>query len=376
MFDVWDARFEQLKRFKEQRGHCRVPEKYPGGLGAWAKEQRRRDKEGSPRVGAERAQRLEELGFRWEAAKGRSWEERFRQLQEFQEEHGHCNVPQKHPGGLGVWAANQRCKGKEWSQRRNAKQVQQLDDLGFRWDTAKKLSWEERFRQLKEFKEEHGHCNVPQKHPGGLGIWVANQRRGGKQVAQRRNAERTQKLEELGFRWATASDRREARAVKTFAKFVAKKKTNNSNSTVPASLITLATAAEDNANSTIPSSRITQGGNEQIAACKRSKEAVSEVKDALEGQVANGANVTAASLRIREALRVREAAKPSARLTGALVAAQGRQIRDEMLARHETAPFLTEGEVRGMRDFVGSIHWGKAVLHKLGWEANESGDAD
>ena len=32
--------------------------------------------------------------------------------------------------------------------------------------------WEVRFRQLKEFKEEHGHCVVPQKQPRGLGIWA------------------------------------------------------------------------------------------------------------------------------------------------------------------------------------------------------------
>ena len=36
--------------------------------------------------------------------------------------------------------------------------------------------WEAWLRQLKEFKEEHGHCDVPEKHPGGLGDWVRNQR--------------------------------------------------------------------------------------------------------------------------------------------------------------------------------------------------------
>ena len=36
---VWNQRFEELKKFKEEHGHCRVPQKTPK-LGNWAKEQR------------------------------------------------------------------------------------------------------------------------------------------------------------------------------------------------------------------------------------------------------------------------------------------------------------------------------------------------
>lgn len=107
------------------------------------------------------------------------WEARLRELQEFREERGHCDVPRKHPGGLGHWVEHQRRGGKEGNPHRNAEQTQKLEELGFRWD-AERCSWVERFQQLQEFKEEHGHCNVPQKHPGGLGQWVMNQRRGGK----------------------------------------------------------------------------------------------------------------------------------------------------------------------------------------------------
>ena len=86
-------------------------------------------------------------------------------------------------------------RNKEGSLRRDAEQVQKLEDLGYQW--AKRYSWEERFQQLKEFKEEHGHCNVPRMHPEGLGSWVIYQRYGG--GSQRRNAEQTQKLKDLGF---------------------------------------------------------------------------------------------------------------------------------------------------------------------------------
>ena len=61
------------------------------------------------------------------------------------------------------------------------------------------------FQELKEFKEEHGHCNVPSKHLGGLGKWVDTQRRGGEEGSQRLDAGLIQKLEELGFRWEMAT---------------------------------------------------------------------------------------------------------------------------------------------------------------------------
>ena len=133
------------------------------------------------------------------------WEARLRELKEFREEHGHCNVPRKHPGGLGIWVMNQRSSGKEESQRCDAGQTQQLEELGFEWTTAKTPDrWEERLRQLKEFKEEYGHCDVPQRHPGGLGKWVSKQRYRGKEECRRLDASRVHKLDELGFRWETA----------------------------------------------------------------------------------------------------------------------------------------------------------------------------
>ena len=145
---------------------------------------------------------------------------RLRELKEFKEEHGHCNVPHNYSGGLYNWVIYRRYLGKEDCRRLDPNLLQKLEELDFRWDTAKRtqltrwdkakrtqLTWEERFQQLKEFKEEHGHCKVPRRYPGGLGVWTTNQRRGGKEGTQRRNAEQTRKLEELGFRWETATKR-------------------------------------------------------------------------------------------------------------------------------------------------------------------------
>mmetsp|Transcript_16763 Transcript_16763/g.31759 ORF Transcript_16763/g.31759 Transcript_16763/m.31759 type:complete len:583 (+) Transcript_16763:365-2113(+) len=69
---VWRERYEQLVRYKEQHGHCRVPsysKEYPQ-LATWVKCQRRQYKlfwEGKrSSMSVERNQLLEEIGFVWE----------------------------------------------------------------------------------------------------------------------------------------------------------------------------------------------------------------------------------------------------------------------------------------------------------------------
>lgn len=52
-------------------------------------------------------------------------------------------------------------------------------------------------------------------------------------------------------------------------------------------------------------------------------------------------------------------------ITGPMLALKAIQIRDEMLAQHEISPFLSEMELKGMREFTGSASWGRKVLHKL-----------
>ena len=64
---------------------------------------------------AERAKRLDEIGFVWMLIEPMSWEKMFAALVEFKKVHGHCNVPQKSRGHksleqkrLGKWVNSQR----------------------------------------------------------------------------------------------------------------------------------------------------------------------------------------------------------------------------------------------------------------------------
>jgi Helicase associated domain. len=69
---VWRERYEQLLRYKEKHGHCRVPSycKENPQLATWVKCQRRQYKlfwEGKrSSMSAERTQLLEDIGFVWE----------------------------------------------------------------------------------------------------------------------------------------------------------------------------------------------------------------------------------------------------------------------------------------------------------------------
>ncbi|MBK1877594.1 helicase associated domain-containing protein [Pelagicoccus mobilis] len=79
-----------------------------------------------------------------------------------------------------------------------------LDEIGFEWEIKPSTrSWDEMFEALRTFKEEHGHCNVPQnwKEDKQLGKWV-NHRRGDYKLGKLTD-DMIHKLESIGFVWNT-----------------------------------------------------------------------------------------------------------------------------------------------------------------------------
>ncbi|MHA1554283.1 MAG: helicase associated domain-containing protein [Alphaproteobacteria bacterium] len=129
---VWEKRFFELVRFKEEHGHCDVPSgwnKIPA-LRTWTGTQRTNYRRGD--LSPERVERLEAIGFEWDAYVV-SWEKRFSELVRFKEENGHCNVPRgwsKNPE-LGNWMNAQRTRAKKG--RMTDEQRRRLDEIGFRF---------------------------------------------------------------------------------------------------------------------------------------------------------------------------------------------------------------------------------------------------
>ena len=127
-------------------------------------------------------QRLKEVKFR--AYQAENWTEKFEELLRFREENGHCLVPNCHPENpaLAQWTKRQRYQYKlKMDGKRSTitdERVRALDEAGFVWDSHKAV-WAERLEELKEFKKQYKHCNVPSRYKPNhqLAIWVKRQRR-------------------------------------------------------------------------------------------------------------------------------------------------------------------------------------------------------
>ena len=83
----------------------------------------------------------------------------------------------------------------------------ELDEAGTARAQAALRTWYERFGELVQYKNKHGNCLVPQKHPDNpsLGTWVNKQRmeykvreEGGRHSMTN---EKLQRLESIGFEW-------------------------------------------------------------------------------------------------------------------------------------------------------------------------------
>jgi hypothetical protein len=153
----------------------------------------------------------------------KSFDERFKDLMSFKEEFGHCNAPctrtrnNKHTS-LGNWCTNVRRSYKtikEGGMPRNYKlskaNMKRLENAGFELNLCK--TFDERFKELKAFKAEFGHCNVPKTRSSNnthtsLGQWCSDIRlayktikEGGMPRNYKLSKANMKRLENAGFEW-------------------------------------------------------------------------------------------------------------------------------------------------------------------------------
>ncbi|EED88997.1 predicted protein [Thalassiosira pseudonana CCMP1335] len=134
------------------------------------------------------------------------WEHMFLELSKFLADNNHCRVPNRYSPNqaLGYWVGQQRTAYKQNKLDRN--KIERLEHLGFEWNVGgtveeKLRIWEDRFLELKAYREEHGNCLVPQRYAVNpkLGRWVMCQRMA--YVKDKLRADRVNRLNELGFTW-------------------------------------------------------------------------------------------------------------------------------------------------------------------------------
>ncbi len=206
----WEVMLRALQLYRQAHGDCLVPQRWKENqqLAKWVA--RQRVAYNCERLTPEHFRQLDELGFEWDPV-GTRWEEMFQQLVEFKTEHGHTKVPQRSPkyGELGTWVRNQRA-AKRYNRPIIAERGKRLDEIGFKWRLVEVNSWESMFERLVEYKNTHGHCNVPQKWGADkrLGKWVNSQRTQHKRGKV--SAERQSQLESIGFVWNVTANRASA----------------------------------------------------------------------------------------------------------------------------------------------------------------------
>ncbi|KAL7542749.1 hypothetical protein ACHAXR_012053 [Thalassiosira sp. AJA248-18] len=167
--------------------------------------------------------------------KAARWNERFRELEAFKSQHGHCMVPQRseqYPK-LGSWLSQQRCvmrklKNMQDDQKLSDKNktknehMSRLENLGVVFSVGtgfmKIASWEHQFTSLLKYRQLYGNCDVPTASNTefrSLGRWVSAQRKLFRgfhsckgvefhQLSPERDRQQRQfqRMREVGFRFA------------------------------------------------------------------------------------------------------------------------------------------------------------------------------
>ena len=147
--------------------------------------------------------------------KTESFEGRCKQLIDFIDEFGHCNVPRGHSVDplLGQWCSTMRCSCNQIQQGQTPKrnlaqdQIERLEEIGFKWKTSE--TFEQRCHDLEAFKSKFGHCNVPYQYSldPSLGKWCSkmrcayNHRQQGQTPKGNLTQDQIARLEEIGFKW-------------------------------------------------------------------------------------------------------------------------------------------------------------------------------
>uniref|UniRef100_A0A7S2U9A0 Helicase-associated domain-containing protein n=1 Tax=Attheya septentrionalis TaxID=420275 RepID=A0A7S2U9A0_9STRA len=233
--DHFDSMLDALVQFKAENGHCNVPQGRYGKLSSWVNAQRKQYKwlkDSNPSgknssMTAKRMQQLVDVGFEFTLRKwtGRNlfFEEHLDQLKAFRVETQQLEgiielrtvVATATCKSLTGWIESQlqmeakRQKGIN-STSLTDERHQQIEELGFIFPSTTKTDdhFDERFEELRYYKEEQGDCLVPKVHPGGLGMWVGNQRKrflrivetcGGDEEAAASSDEKIRRLKDFGF---------------------------------------------------------------------------------------------------------------------------------------------------------------------------------
>ena len=168
---------------------------------------------------------MNSLDFKWSLREiNGSWDNWLKQLKSYKDQYGDVDVPLKYKPNLalGAFVNRQRTEYRKLKQglqsSLTANRIKDLNSMGFKWSIrVSRTPWEQRLNELKNFKAEYGHTNVPSTYPPNqpLAYWIFKQR--GQYRIYLKNcmsrlpedekpvchmtADRIRMLNDLGFEW-------------------------------------------------------------------------------------------------------------------------------------------------------------------------------
>mmetsp|Transcript_39596 Transcript_39596/g.95648 ORF Transcript_39596/g.95648 Transcript_39596/m.95648 type:complete len:245 (+) Transcript_39596:102-836(+) len=132
--DKWDEKYDRLVGYWKENSSSAVPQRYDEDqeLANWVTTQRNLYNTNSSRMTPERIERLDSIGFVWNAREA-VWFEMYNRLVDYREENGHSDFPttSKIDPKLGTWVDAQRQHYKKG--KLSPDRIEMLEAVGFKW---------------------------------------------------------------------------------------------------------------------------------------------------------------------------------------------------------------------------------------------------
>ncbi|KAL3935577.1 MAG: hypothetical protein SGBAC_008929 [Bacillariaceae sp.] len=215
---AWKMMYAELKTYREENDG-RFPEyKDCPDLNRWMRQQRKRKRSayGFVALSDEQEFLLGSIGFSMFPKMDclSAWYERYDELVEFWEYHGHFLISRSDDPILSDWITQQRRRhNKEtiWGGPLSKSQIYLMERIGFPWMSNRhEIEWQVRYDELVQFLEVEGHFPGITEHPV-LHTWVQRQRSRYKaKVGSGIADHQIQQLDKIGFRWSPREDDRKS----------------------------------------------------------------------------------------------------------------------------------------------------------------------
>lgn len=178
----WNTMYEQAKAYYQQYGSLSIPDERETEykqLRTWIQEQKLKyNSEDEADLSKEQIEQLESIGIVWNVNQA-SYDNMYKQAQEYFEQHGDLLVPRTEEyKALVNWIKSQRRKYNS-ENGLSQEEIESLEAIGMVWD-AKQHGWDTMYAQAKAYYEEHGNLSFPYKDKRykKLSTWIQNKKSG------------------------------------------------------------------------------------------------------------------------------------------------------------------------------------------------------